>query len=128
MLRQRPSEKNEQCFGSQIAADFAEEGRQEENTADKADNEKKGQLADTAEHFCTGNGSAAAAMVESMTIIMIPEISSNTRIPKVNCVKRSFKSPSSSKVLLTTAVEDMVSIAPAKRLSIGCQPSSLAQA
>ena len=70
----------------------------------------------------------AAAMVESMTIIMIPEISSNTRIPKVNCVKRSFKSPSSSKVLLTTAVEDMVSIAPAKRLSIGCQPSSLAQA
>ena len=103
MLRQRPSEKNEQCFGSQIAADFAEEGRQEENTADKADNEKKASSPILPSISVPEMAAPAAAMVESMTIIMIPEISSNTRIPKVNCVKRSFKSPSSSKVLLTTA-------------------------
>lgn len=39
-------------------ADLTEEGGQEEDADNEADNEEKGQLANAAQHFSAGNGSA----------------------------------------------------------------------
>ena len=47
----------------------------------------------------------AAATVESTTIMIMPEISSRTRMPKAIGAKACFKRFSSPSVLLTTAEE-----------------------
>ena len=70
----------------------------------------------------------AAATVESTTIMIMPEISSRTRMPKAMGAKACFKRFSSPSVLLTTAVELIVSMQPVKMLSVRLQPSSCAQA
>ena len=70
----------------------------------------------------------AAATVESTTIMIMPEISSSTRMPKAIGAKAFFKRFSSPSVLLTTAVLLIVSMQPVKILSVTLQPKSCAQA
>ena len=67
----------------------------------------------------------AAANVESITIIMMPAISSTIKMPKtisVKCLPFSFKS---SKALMIMVVELIASIPPKNILSIWLQPKAV---
>ena len=67
----------------------------------------------------------AAAKVESITIIMMPAISSTIKMPKTISVKRLPLSFKSSKALMIMVVELIASIPPKKILSIWLQPKAV---